>query len=431
MFTTTVESLPNPLIHNRNLNFLKKSHLGISSNMWRNVSKQVCKGLLRRNVNYPPLVFAQSSIFSGNKEVLCNIGKENGSGRVSKSRFQLVENFGGCCCSQFDAKGYSSVAEAVSSTDVEDERNFHNSSFRFVAERYSSVAETLSSTDAEEDDLAVIDDEIKELLEEMEREDKRKIDEFMLKNEGILHNDAEKGDSSQVDDEINELLKEMKREERRQNTGFRWHGLPEGKYKELRKRQVKIETELWQEAAREYKELLMDMCEQKLAPNLPYMKSLFLGWFEPLRDAIENEQEMYRNGKKRTAYAPYFVQLPSDKMAVITMHKMMALLMAGSEKGFVGTARVIQAVCSVGDSIEQEVRQIAFLMLFLFVCFVCTSSIINSINMLIEVVQMTQFHTYFDRETPLENSRVSVGSLRGIKGEERLVFQVGKDIHTW
>lgn len=361
MFTTTVESLPNSLIHNKNFKFLKKSHLGNSSNMWRNVSKQVCKGLLRRNVNYPSLVFSQNSILSGNNKVLCNIGKEIGSGRVSKSRFQLIENFGGCCCSQFDAKGYSSVAEAVSSTDVEDERNFHISGFRFDAERYSSVAETLSSTDTEEDDLSVTDNEIKELLEEMEREDKRKIDEFMLKNEGILHNYAEQADSAPVDDEINELLKEMKREERKQNAGFRRHGFPEAKYKELRKRQVKIETELWQEAAREYKELLMDMCEQKLAPNLPYMKSLFLGWFEPLKDAIENEQEMYRNMKKRTAYAPYFLQLPSDKMAVITMHKMMALLMAGSEKGFVGTARVVQAVCSVGDSIEQEVRIHKFL----------------------------------------------------------------------
>lgn len=50
--------------------------------------------------------------------------------------------------------------------------------------------------------------------------------------------------------------------------------------------------------------------------------------------------------------------------------------------------------------------------------------------MLIKIVQLTQFHTYFDRETPLENSLVTVGSLRGIKGEERSIFQVGKDIHS-
>ncbi|KAF5775618.1 putative DNA-directed RNA polymerase [Helianthus annuus] len=31
----------------------------------------------------------------------------------------------------------------------------------------------------------------------------------------------------------------------------------------------------WEVAAKAYQELLMDMCWQKLAPNLPYVKSLF------------------------------------------------------------------------------------------------------------------------------------------------------------
>uniref|UniRef100_A0A6N2LBI8 DNA-directed RNA polymerase n=1 Tax=Salix viminalis TaxID=40686 RepID=A0A6N2LBI8_SALVM len=56
------------------------------------------------------------------------------------------------------------------------------------------------------------------------------------------------------------------------------------------------------------------MCEHKLAPNLPYMKSLFLGWFEPFTDAIAKEQELIRTGKSRQAYAPYFDLLPADKM---------------------------------------------------------------------------------------------------------------------
>jgi DNA-directed RNA polymerase len=284
-----------------------------------------------------------------------------------KSRFELIENFGGCCCSNnficlFDAKGYSSVAEAVSSTDVEEDKNFDGGycskdfSFRFNARGYSSFAEAVSL----EEESALVDDEIRELLEEMEREERRKIDEFRLKNEA----DAE--EDYAPDEEVKELLKEMKREEKRQNYEVRWNGMTEVRYKELRKRQVKIETEVWEEAAKEYKDLLTDMCEQKLAPNLPYMKSLFLGWFEPLKDAIEKEQEMYQSGKKRTIYAPYFLQLPSEKMAIITMHKMMALLMTGSERGSVGTARVVQTVCSVGDAIEQEVRVGNYISCFCF-----------------------------------------------------------------
>ncbi|CAD5189963.1 unnamed protein product [Musa acuminata subsp. malaccensis] len=69
------------------------------------------------------------------------------------------------------------------------------------------------------------------------------------------------------------------------------------KYYVLRQRQIKIETDAWEQAAKEYKELLTNMCERKLAPNLPYVKSLFLGWFEPLRDRIAMEQEQCRGFK--------------------------------------------------------------------------------------------------------------------------------------
>ncbi|KAI8539321.1 hypothetical protein RHMOL_Rhmol09G0173000 [Rhododendron molle] len=135
-------------------------------------------------------------------------------------------------------------------------------------------------------------------------------------------------------------------------------GIGQGKYLMLRRRQIKTETEAWEEAAKEYQELLVDMCEQKLAPNLPYIKSLFLGWFEPLRDVIAKEQDLCKEGKNRTAYAPWFDQLPADMMAVITMHKLMGLLMTG---GGHGGARVVQAACQIGEAIEHEARIYRFL----------------------------------------------------------------------
>ncbi|XP_022993982.1 DNA-directed RNA polymerase 2, chloroplastic/mitochondrial-like [Cucurbita maxima] len=184
---------------------------------------------------------------------------------------------------------------------------------------YSSVAEAVSSTDVDED--SSIDEEIQELLQEMRKEEKRQV-------------------------------------QRRRRGLKRVKGMGEEKYQMLKRRQVAIETEAWKQAVKEYKELLMDMCEQKLAPNLPYMKSLFLGWFEPLRDAISKEQELIRIGKNRTAYAPYFDQLSADMMSVVTMHKLMGLLMMGHEHG---NARVVQAACVIGDAIEQEVRIHRFL----------------------------------------------------------------------
>ncbi|KAL3501558.1 hypothetical protein ACH5RR_036007 [Cinchona calisaya] len=166
-------------------------------------------------------------------------------------------------------------------------------------------------------------------------------------------------------DEIQELIEEMEKQNKAMEENFRQQkqqkkvgGLGMGKYHMLRKRQVKMETEAWEQAAKEYQELLVDMCEQKLAPNLPYIKSLFLGWFEPLRDAIAAEQDLCLEGRNRGAYAPYFDQLPADMMAVITMHKLMGLLMTG---GGYGSARVVQAACHIGEAIEHEVRIHRFL----------------------------------------------------------------------
>ncbi|KAK1629779.1 hypothetical protein QYE76_004094 [Lolium multiflorum] len=136
------------------------------------------------------------------------------------------------------------------------------------------------------------------------------------------------------------------------------HGMTCSRYSALRRRQIRIETEAWEQAAREYRELLADMCQHKLAPNLPYVKSLFLGWFEPLRDRIVAEQELVGERGARASHAPYFNLLPADMMAVITMHKLMGLLMTGNGDGSV---RVIQAACQIGEAIEHEVRIHKFL----------------------------------------------------------------------
>lgn len=120
----------------------------------------------------------------------------------------------------------------------------------------------------------------------------------------------------------------------------------------MRRSQIKAEAEAWARAAEEYKELEREMLEKKLAPSLPYVKSLFLGWFEPLRDAIEKEQRVQNARTHKAAYGRHIGLLPADKMAVIVMHKMMGLLMMGQEEGCV---RVVQAAIHIGEAIEQEV----------------------------------------------------------------------------
>ncbi|KAL9246229.1 hypothetical protein vseg_019791 [Gypsophila vaccaria] len=170
--------------------------------------------------------------------------------------------------------------------------------------------------------------------------------------------------SSEEDEEVRELVAEMSKQQRKKVQSLASsksnlvNGMSQWKYNALRRRQTKVETEAWNEAAREYQELLTDMCEQKLAPNLPYIKSLFLGWFEPLKDAIKAEQDLCKLGKNRGAYAPYFDELPADMMAVITMHKLMGLLMSNSGHG---SATVVQASVQIGEAIEHEANLRRFL----------------------------------------------------------------------
>ncbi|GLT77095.1 hypothetical protein SLA2020_487120 [Shorea laevis] len=163
-------------------------------------------------------------------------------------------------------------------------------------------------------------------------------------------------------EEIHELMEEMSGAEKMQldlkQPKKMIAGMGIGKYNMLRRRQTKIETEAWEQAAKEYQELLMDMCEQKLAPNLPYVKSLLLGWFEPLRDAIVAEQERCKD-ETHLSHAPFFNDLQADMMAVITMHKLMGLLMTSS--GGTGGIMVVQAAIQIGEAIEHEVRIQRFL----------------------------------------------------------------------
>ncbi|XP_074280847.1 DNA-directed RNA polymerase 3B, chloroplastic [Silene latifolia] len=130
------------------------------------------------------------------------------------------------------------------------------------------------------------------------------------------------------------------------------------KYNLLRRRQIKAETEAWESMVEEYREFVREMREKKLAPNLPQVKALFLGWFEPLKKAIDKEQKLQRSRKQKAIYGFYVDMLPADKMAVIVMHKMMALMMVGNETGCV---RLVQAALQIGSAIEQEIKIHSFL----------------------------------------------------------------------
>ncbi|XP_059670497.1 DNA-directed RNA polymerase 2, chloroplastic/mitochondrial-like [Cornus florida] len=287
-----------------------------STIMWKNLAKLASS---RSQTRFPRLSHSFSRTCSF-------LGFSHDSVFPEKFKFSPVE-LSSCSNVGFPEMGFRRIGEFLPRDEFIGRPSFGGVRNKVIVsglcpKSYVSVAEavSLSSTDAEED-VSVVD-EIKELLEVLGKEER----------------------------------KESQNRRRRQLRIER--GMNCKKYQKLKSRQVKIETEAWEQAAKEYKELLMDMCAQKLAPNLPYMKMLFLGWFEPLRDKIVEEQELCRQGKNRAPYAPYFLQLPADMMSVITMHKLTGLLMTGGEHG---NAKVVHASCAIGEAIEQEVRIHKFL----------------------------------------------------------------------
>ncbi|OIV97230.1 hypothetical protein TanjilG_27213 [Lupinus angustifolius] len=141
------------------------------------------------------------------------------------------------------------------------------------------------------------------------------------------------------------------------NTEFslQFKEIDKAKYNSLRRRQIKEETEAWERMVEEYKELEKGMREKHLAPHLPHVKSLLLGWFEPLKEAVEAEQKEHRmrSKKQQGSIAPHVDSLPAAKIAVIVMHKMMCLMME-NESG--GCVQLVHAAVQIGMAIEQEVR---------------------------------------------------------------------------
>ncbi|KAJ8428968.1 hypothetical protein Cgig2_013935 [Carnegiea gigantea] len=148
--------------------------------------------------------------------------------------------------------------------------------------------------------------------------------------------------------------------ERSSSTGLKseFKDMERKKYNLLKKRQTLAETECWENTVEEYRQFVQEMREKKLAPNLPQVKALLVGWFEPLKTAIEKEQKLQRSKIRKPEYGYHMDTLPADKMAVIVMHTVMALLMVDRRPGCV---RVIQAALQIGSAIELEVKLHSFL----------------------------------------------------------------------
>ncbi len=139
-----------------------------------------------------------------------------------------------------------------------------------------------------------------------------------------------------------------------------------------RERQRRVENESVNDEIKRYREMSEQMARVGAGANLPAVRKLLTSFYEPLMVGIEREQSMISEGVPgidRRVYGPYLQLLGADKIAVISLHTMISMLMRGEEKrklevfsdregehGQAGSVKFIRLASSLGKAIEAEVN---------------------------------------------------------------------------
>mmetsp|Transcript_6061 Transcript_6061/g.9281 ORF Transcript_6061/g.9281 Transcript_6061/m.9281 type:complete len:1018 (-) Transcript_6061:710-3763(-) len=95
---------------------------------------------------------------------------------------------------------------------------------------------------------------------------------------------------------------------------------PENPPSNLEDLQYWLECESQQESVQKYQNILQAARDRSDYSSLGMVQKLVVEWYQPLRDEIEREQMRYLAGPRRktmSAYGPYLLCLPAEKMAVI------------------------------------------------------------------------------------------------------------------
>ena len=140
-------------------------------------------------------------------------------------------------------------------------------------------------------------------------------------------------------------------------------GTPRGrKLQENWKRQIILETRAVDAAVARYRRDFIDAVNRGAGTDMPAARRLLTGWFHPLKQAIQAEQEkvlMGEPGMDRFVYGPYLLRVDPEKLAVIAMHATMNAFMSPEEDAEAlgsapGTARMTRLAISIGRAVETQ-----------------------------------------------------------------------------
>lgn len=135
--------------------------------------------------------------------------------------------------------------------------------------------------------------------------------------------------------------------------GWESQGTP---YAQLLRRQLALETRAVDEAVCRYREEASSRDARGEAASAGPGRALLTRWFQPMWEAVAAEQDAVRRrerGTDRGVYGPYLLLVEPQKLAVITMHGVLGLVLSEEEAGSV---RLTRAALHVGKCVQAQVN---------------------------------------------------------------------------
>ena len=124
--------------------------------------------------------------------------------------------------------------------------------------------------------------------------------------------------------------------------------------KTLYKRQLALETKSVDMAVRKYRKMLRDTEKRGASASLLPAQRVLLSWYAPLTASIRKEVrdiEKRVKGQDRNVYGPYLRLLPPEKLAVITIHEILGLILSQPQG-----IKFTRAALTIGRTVQGEVN---------------------------------------------------------------------------
>eukprot|EP01114_Cavostelium_apophysatum_P008261 TRINITY_DN2062_c0_g1_i1.p1 TRINITY_DN2062_c0_g1~~TRINITY_DN2062_c0_g1_i1.p1 ORF type:complete len:1073 (-),score=287.97 TRINITY_DN2062_c0_g1_i1:71-3289(-) len=122
----------------------------------------------------------------------------------------------------------------------------------------------------------------------------------------------------------------------------------------LLKKQEEFEMEATTQAMEQYKQYKDMINKLGRASTVSQGRELMTAWFEEMKNRVETEQELINAGKSTwpglNRYGSYFNMLDPDKMAVITIHTVLGMLVSKNKR-----ATIRSMAAGIADGLQAEI----------------------------------------------------------------------------